>query len=284
MIRSRSEVAVISRPPSLPSASSAVLLAADAAVRLGRTRLDRAMQRADHHIGEPRESFRRLLGRDRARQDARTDQEHLLLPEQAQPVEQVLVGAAPRPWCVRGRPPAPPRPAARRRSSDRAAHPSPPDSARECRPAAARCRASAPPARRDRGSAAAARTAAPPPCRPARKRSKPTSAASGFSARASRSSRIGTSSANWLARQLAAQRGIGAVRKPAAHGGRRLQRLAKAHRAQPVERFAMIRVLRKRQFAAPRARRRILEQLRVMAAAPCADARAAPRRRRRGSW
>ena len=50
------------------------------------------MQRADHHVGEPREGVARLLRRHRARKDARADQEHLLLREHAQPIEEVLVG------------------------------------------------------------------------------------------------------------------------------------------------------------------------------------------------
>ena len=68
------------------------LLAADAAMCLRDHVLHLAVQRADHDVGEPRERFARLLGRHRAGEDARADQEHLLLAEQAQPVEKILVG------------------------------------------------------------------------------------------------------------------------------------------------------------------------------------------------
>ena len=68
------------------------LLAADAAVVLGKHRFDAAVQRAHRDIGDARERPARLLGRHRAREDARADQEHLLLAEHAQPVEIVLIG------------------------------------------------------------------------------------------------------------------------------------------------------------------------------------------------
>ena len=45
--------------------------------------LDAGMQRADQNVGEAREDLARLLGRDRAGQDARADQEHVLLAELA---------------------------------------------------------------------------------------------------------------------------------------------------------------------------------------------------------
>ena len=51
------------------------------------------MQRADQHVGEPRERLAGLLGRDRAREDARADQEHLLLREDADAIEEILVAA-----------------------------------------------------------------------------------------------------------------------------------------------------------------------------------------------
>ena len=62
-------------------------------MRGGEIVLDGAMHRADDHVGEPREGLARLLGRDGAGEDARADQEHVLLAELARAVEQVLVGA-----------------------------------------------------------------------------------------------------------------------------------------------------------------------------------------------
>ena len=56
--------------------------------------LDRAVQRADQHVGQPGEGLAGLLGRYRARQDARADQEHLLLRKDADAIEKVLVGFA----------------------------------------------------------------------------------------------------------------------------------------------------------------------------------------------
>ncbi|MGC4095618.1 MAG: hypothetical protein QM706_00735 [Nitrospira sp.] len=50
------------------------------------------VQRRIDDVGEPRERLARLLGRYRARKNARADQEHLLLSEQAQPVEEIFVG------------------------------------------------------------------------------------------------------------------------------------------------------------------------------------------------
>ena len=225
------------------------LLAADAAVVFGDRLLDPPVQRADRDVGEPREGAARLLGRDRARQDARADQEHLLLAEQAQPVEKILVGCAPRSMRARqARPRAWPRPAARRRTSARSARPSPRDSAPGYRRAAARCRASARAAPPGPGSAAAARTGARRACKPPRNRSKALSAASGFSARARWSSSTGTSSVNWRAGELAAQRRIVAG-QPAPHRCRHLQRLPEAHGAEPVERLAVVGVLRGRTSA-----------------------------------
>src|SRR3954469_18091443 len=55
--------------------------------------LDGAMHRADEHIAKPRESFPRLLRGYRTGQDARADQEHVLLTKLARAVEQVFVRA-----------------------------------------------------------------------------------------------------------------------------------------------------------------------------------------------
>ena len=51
------------------------------------------MQCRDQHIGQARECFAGLLGGNRARKNARADQDHLLLPKQARAVEEILVGA-----------------------------------------------------------------------------------------------------------------------------------------------------------------------------------------------
>ncbi len=67
------------------------LLAADAAVCGGEILLHLAVHRADEHVGKPRKNLAGLLGRHRARQDARADQEHVLLAEQADGVEHVFV-------------------------------------------------------------------------------------------------------------------------------------------------------------------------------------------------
>ena len=51
------------------------------------------MHGADHHVGEPREGFARLPRGQRAGQNADADQEHVLLPEHADAVEEILVVA-----------------------------------------------------------------------------------------------------------------------------------------------------------------------------------------------
>ncbi len=67
------------------------LLSGDPAVGLCEEMFDLAMQRADNHVGEQRKRLPRLLRRNRARKNAHTDQEHVLLPEQPEPVEHVLI-------------------------------------------------------------------------------------------------------------------------------------------------------------------------------------------------
>ena len=76
------------------------LLPADAAVAAANSSSTARCSARISDVGEPRESLAGLLGRHRAGQDARADQEHLLLAEQAQPVEEVLVGRAPRRACA----------------------------------------------------------------------------------------------------------------------------------------------------------------------------------------
>ena len=66
-------------------------LAFDAAVQLDELLFDRAMQRANQHVGEPRKGLAGLLRRHGARQNPRADQEHLLLREDADAVEEVLI-------------------------------------------------------------------------------------------------------------------------------------------------------------------------------------------------
>ncbi len=91
-MRSRSEVAVISRPPSLPSASTATCWPGKRPCCDANVFLDRRVQRTQQHVGQPRKDLARLLRRHRARQDARADQEHLLLAEHAHAIEKVFVG------------------------------------------------------------------------------------------------------------------------------------------------------------------------------------------------
>ena len=52
---------------------------------------DRAVEGTDEHIRQPGERLARLLGRHRPRQDACSDQEHLLLCEYADAIEKILV-------------------------------------------------------------------------------------------------------------------------------------------------------------------------------------------------
>ncbi len=54
--------------------------------------LDRLMHRADDDVGQPRECLACLFGRHGSGEDARTDQEHVLLAELPRAVEQVFVG------------------------------------------------------------------------------------------------------------------------------------------------------------------------------------------------
>ncbi len=54
--------------------------------------LHRAVKRADHYVGQRGEGVARLFGGDRLRQDARADQEHLLLAEHADAVEEIFIG------------------------------------------------------------------------------------------------------------------------------------------------------------------------------------------------
>jgi len=51
------------------------------------------VHRADDDVCEAGECFAGLLGRHRAGEDTRADQEHLLLAELARRIEQILVGA-----------------------------------------------------------------------------------------------------------------------------------------------------------------------------------------------
>ncbi len=67
------------------------LLAADAAVRGGKIIFHASMHGADQDIGKPGKYLARLFGRNRARQDSRTDQEHMLLAEETDCIENLLV-------------------------------------------------------------------------------------------------------------------------------------------------------------------------------------------------
>ena len=81
-------------PAELSEREDRGLLARDAAVQLREIVLDRAVKRANEHVRQPGEGFARLLGRRRARQNARSDQEHLLLREDADAIEKVFVGVS----------------------------------------------------------------------------------------------------------------------------------------------------------------------------------------------
>ena len=119
------------------------LLAADAAVCGGEILFHFAVHRADEHVGKACKNLAGLLGRHRAGQDARADQEHVLLAEQADGVEHVFVALASRPAGAQARLRAAFRRAARRRNSARSADRSNAGSAPEYRRSAARRRGSA---------------------------------------------------------------------------------------------------------------------------------------------
>ena len=70
-----------------------ILLGSDAAVRRRKVAADRAMHRADHGVGQPREGFTRLPRSHRAGQDAHADQKHVFQPEHADTLEQILIVA-----------------------------------------------------------------------------------------------------------------------------------------------------------------------------------------------
>ena len=67
------------------------ILAADAAVHGREASLDGTVERANQDVGEARKYLARLLGGNRARQDSRADQKHMLLSKQADIVEKILV-------------------------------------------------------------------------------------------------------------------------------------------------------------------------------------------------
>ena len=69
------------------------LLAADAAMDEGEIGFDARMQGADENVGQRREHLACPLGRQRAGENARTDQKHMLLPEQADGIEHVFIAA-----------------------------------------------------------------------------------------------------------------------------------------------------------------------------------------------
>ncbi len=224
-------------------------------MRLRERVFHRAMQRADDDVGEPREGRAGLLGRHRARQDAGADQEHVLLAEQPQPVEEVLVGCPPRRACARARLRAWPRPAARRRTPGRAAHPSPRDGARGCRTSRRR---GAERQRDQRDEVGVLLEQREQPAADLQSRQEAIERGDG-GVRILRASRAGRAVPARGRHELAAgkfatQRGIGAG-EPAPHRRRDFERLAEAHRAQPVERFAIVGILRERQGMAIARRR-----------------------------
>ena len=263
MMRSRSDVAVISRPPSLPSASSAVCWPPDAAVVFGDRVLDPAVQRPDRDVGEPREGAAGLLGRHRARQDARADQEHLLLAEHAQPVEKILVAARLLDGArelglelgfIRQR--------AEERRLEQRIH-----RLRIARQDVGKPRRGAERQRdqRDqirilleqREQPRAALQPAEEQIEGVERRVRVLGARQPVEQHRHELGEL-------RAGELAAQRRIGAG-QPAAHRGRHLQRLAVAHRAEPVERLAVVGVLGKRQRQLIGPRRGVLEQPEILA-------------------
>src|SRR5262249_61416591 len=82
------------RPPApakLPQGQDRGLLPCDAPVQLREMLIDRAVQAADERTRQPGESLARLFRRHGSRHDPRPDQEHLLLREDTDAIEEVLV-------------------------------------------------------------------------------------------------------------------------------------------------------------------------------------------------
>src|SRR5262249_57279483 len=78
-------------PAEFPERKDRGLLPGDAAVQAPEMLFDRAVKRANERIRQPGEGLARLLRRHGSRQDARPDQEHLLLGEDADAIEEVLI-------------------------------------------------------------------------------------------------------------------------------------------------------------------------------------------------
>ena len=79
-------------PAELAERQHDALLSLHPAIDAAEILLDGAVHRADQHIGKPGKRFAGLLRRYRAGEDARADQEHVLLSELARAIEQVFVG------------------------------------------------------------------------------------------------------------------------------------------------------------------------------------------------
>ena len=239
----------------------------------------RPMHRAHDGIGEPRKGFAGLLRRHRAGQDARADQEHLLLAERADAVEEILVRFRLRQRHRQATPRALPVRAARRRNVESMSA----SITWGCAASVSASRGAVPSTLATRatrsGFCRSSENSRAPPCRLPRKRSKVTSAASGFSARAMWSIEERHELGEDRARRRSPQRPRRAG-EPASHRLRHLDRLAESHRAQLVEGFGGIGLGREDEAAAlGGARRRVLEQARIVA---LHRAEVAEQRRREG--
>src|SRR5262249_38599878 len=78
-------------PAELPQREDRGLLPCDAAMQVREMLFDRAVKRANERIRQPGEGLARLLRRHGSRENARPDQEHLLLREDAEANEEVLI-------------------------------------------------------------------------------------------------------------------------------------------------------------------------------------------------
>src|SRR6202021_103978 len=78
-------------PAELAERQDGGLLAPHAAVQRYEILLDRALERTNEQLRQPGEGLARLLGRHGPGQDPGADQEHVLLGEDADAVENVLV-------------------------------------------------------------------------------------------------------------------------------------------------------------------------------------------------
>ena len=214
-MRSRSRLSVISRPPSLPSASSALFCPLMVPWFLAKVSSTLPMQLADHHVGEPREGVAAVPDRMRAptrnmcscatlRSRSRKSSRISPICRRALELDLRLVERA-----------------EEARLEQRV------DRLRIARHMSASRWRGAEDQRHQRDQVGVLLEQREQPlCRaqPPRKRSNEATAASGLSERASRSISSGTSSANWR-RANSPLSGNDSARQPVAHRGRWLERL-----------------------------------------------------------